>query len=127
MNLTKEQRIAKHKDFLNANWRALAAFAWEHYLTDGLGMVVVPEEDFVHAEQPQYALLRFRYVAADNPEFRSLPDWKDGKEQGWLDTYDPKQKVIVMILRPGGGTSSYLIGTKPPPPDCYAVKKSEQN
>ena len=127
MNLTKEQRIAQHKDFLQANWRALAAFSWEHYLTDGLGMVAVPEEDFVHADQPQYALLRFRYVPAKSPEFSTLPDWAGGKEQGWLETYDPKQKVIVMILRQGGGTSSYLIGANPPPPDCYTVKKSEQN
>lgn len=34
MNLTKEQRIAKHKDFLKANWQALAAFSWEHYKSD---------------------------------------------------------------------------------------------
>lgn len=127
MNLTKEQRIAKHKDFLNANWRTLAAFAWEHYLTDGVGMVVVPEEDFVHADQPQYALLRFRYAPAQSSEFRSLPDWDGGKEDGWLKSYDPKQKVIVMILRLGGGVSSYLIGAMPPPPDCYKVKKCESN
>lgn len=127
MNLTKEQRIAKHKDFLNANWRSLAAFAWEHFLIDGVGMVVVPEEDFVQADQPQYALLRFRYVSNQSPEFSNLPDWGGSKEEGWLKSYDPKQKVIVMIVRQGGGTSSYLIGGKPPPPDCYAVKKSEEN
>jgi len=33
MELTKEQRIAKHKDFLKANWIILAAFSWEHFQT----------------------------------------------------------------------------------------------
>ncbi len=41
--MTPEERIARHKDFLVANWRGLAAFAWEHYLDRGKGMVLVEE------------------------------------------------------------------------------------
>ena len=127
MDMIKEQRIAKHKDFAKANWRLLAAFAWEHYLAEGRGMVVVPEDDFVHADRPQYALLRVRYVPAESPEIKSMPDWEDGKEQGWLETYDPERKVIVLIVRPGGGTSGYLLGANPPPPECHAIDKCKEN
>ena len=127
MTLTNEQRRSKHQEFMNSNWRALAAFSWEHYLADGRGIVVLPEEDFIHADHPQYALLRFRYALADSPELKDTPDREGGKEHGWLKTYDPKLSVIVMILLESGSASSYLIGGKLPPPNCSAVKKSEQN
>ena len=35
MDLTKEQRITRHKDFLAANAETIAAFAWENYLAKG--------------------------------------------------------------------------------------------
>ena len=60
MNLTKEERITRHKRFLQANWQLLAAFSWEHYQTEGRGFVVAMEEDFVHAATPQYAPIRLR-------------------------------------------------------------------
>jgi hypothetical protein len=43
MELTKEQRIARHKDFLASNWQILAAFSWENYLAKGPGAVFVPK------------------------------------------------------------------------------------
>jgi hypothetical protein len=59
MDLTKEQRI------LNANQELLAAFAWERYQKEGRGMVVVPEDDFVHLPTPTLKGLRFAYAAKD--------------------------------------------------------------
>lgn len=112
---------------MNANWRSLAAFAWEKHLASGRGLVMVPEDDFVQASSPQFAALRIRYVPAQSPELAHLPEWDGGKEQAWLDTYDPAQKIIVMILRDGGGTSGYLIGARPSPPECYAAKIASTN
>jgi hypothetical protein len=47
MNRTKNQRIDCHKQFIANNWELIAAFAWEHFLEEGRGMVIVPEEDIL--------------------------------------------------------------------------------
>lgn len=127
MTLTAQQRRAKHLDFLRANWRLLAAISWENYRTQGRGMVVVDEEDFIHAATPQYAALRVRYTPASTREFESLPGWVGGKEQGWLASYDPAIGVIVMVLRAGGGLSCYLALSQPSPPQCHASQSAARN
>lgn len=127
MNLTPEQRIAKHKDFLNANWRRIAAFAWEHYLEKGKGMVLVHEEDFVFAPTPQYAPLRFRYLPVDDPGMKDFPDWEGSKEQMWIVSYDPSERVIVVVIRYDSSISSYFAGARPSPPDAYALLKASDN
>ena len=127
MNLTTEQRIAKHKDFLNANWRLIAAFAWKHYQADGRGMVVVHEEDFIFAKTPKYASLRFRYVPANDPDLNEFPEWAESKEQVWIKTYDPTERVIVVIARYDSSISSYLGGAQPRPPEAYALSKATDN
>ena len=118
--LTKADRIAKHKSFLSSNWEVLAAFAWDRYQRDGRGMVVVPEEDFVHAQIPKLAPLRINYAAKDSDLLREVSAFFEEKEWSWLDSYDPDQKVIVVVLREGGGTSGYLIGGTSKPSEAYA-------
>jgi hypothetical protein len=58
VNLTKDERIVRHKQFLQANWQLLAAFSWEHFQKEGRGFVVTMEEDFVDAPTPQFAPVR---------------------------------------------------------------------
>jgi hypothetical protein len=127
MDLTPEQRIAKHKDFLNANWTGIAAFAWERYLDRGKGMVLVEEEDFVFASTPQYAPLRFRYLPANDPAIGKFPDWEGSKEQAWIGTYDPADRVIAVVIRHDFSISSYLAGAKPSPPEAYALARAADN
>lgn len=127
--LSKEQRIARHKDFLRANWRALASFAWGHFLADGKGCVVALEADFVNAASPQYAPIRLKYLAESRrDEMAAAGVTLSDKEDGWLKAYDPAEKVIVMILRGDGGQiSSYLLGGSPKPEDCWAADKAKEN
>lgn len=80
MDLTKEQRISRHKSFLNANGQAIAAFSWEHYLEEGRGMVVVPEEDFVHSNIPELRGLRFAYAAKDSDLLDGVSEHFEAKE-----------------------------------------------
>jgi hypothetical protein len=127
MDLTPEQRIAKHKDFLNANWTGIAAFAWEHYLVKGKGMVLVEEEDFVFAKTPQYAPLRFRYLPVNDPAIKEFPDWEGSKEQSWIKSYDPAERVIVVVSRFDSNISSYYLGARPSPPDAYALMQAGNN
>ena len=108
--LTKEQRIAKHKSFLNANSLLIAAFSWEHYLAKGRGAVLVPEADFLYADTLQLKGIRFHYLAQTEREHSAFKNVISEKEMAWMETYDPDEKVILCVIRDGGGISSYLIG-----------------
>ena len=124
--MTPAQRVSKHKDFLNANWKAIASFAYGEFLSKGKGMVVVPETDFVFAARPELAPIHFRYVSKADAE-ALLGDWNGSKEQGWIEIYEPKEKVILVIVRFDSGVSSYLIGAKPSPHDAYKMAKALEN
>jgi hypothetical protein len=125
--LTREQRIARHKDFLRANGETIAAFSWGGYLKDGKGAVLVPEEDFVHLPTPQLKGLRFAYAAKDSDLLGEISTHFEQKEWSWLDSYDPDEKAIVIILREGGGTSGYLIGGRTRPSEAWARQKAKDN
>jgi len=127
VNLTREQRITKHKDFLKANWQLLAAFSWEHYQSEGRGFVMAMEEDFVHAKTPQFAAIRLRYIAESSQRFPEAAKMLGDKELNWLKIYDPDAKVPLLILRDNGGTSGYLIGGNPKPSEAHAKEKAKQN
>lgn len=127
MNLTQEQRIARHKQFLSANWQLLAAFSWEHYQSEGRGFVAAMEEDFVHAATPQYAPIRLRFIAEKSAKFPEVMKMLGEKELGWIKTYDPDERVPVLIIRDNGGTSGYLIGGNPKPSVAYERQKAKSN
>src|SRR5258705_32284 len=127
MNLPKEERINRHKKFLNANWELLAAFSWEHYLSEGRGAVLVVETDFVHAEVPQYASIHLRYVADASPLLNAIGGWPGDKEKDWVRTYEPDARVVVLVVRDNGGTSGYLVGGPLKPSLAFERKKSENN
>ena len=127
MNLGEEERIARHKRFLQANWKLLAAFAWEYYQKQGRGAVVADERDFVHAGVPQYATIHLRYVAENTPLLKELGGWPGDKEADWVKTYDPDARVVVLIVRDNGGTSGYLIGASPRPSEAFAKQQTQAN
>lgn len=108
-NLNPDIRMARHRNFLAANLQKISAFAHENYLAKGKGIVAVPEEDFVHANEPTQAPIRFRYFL-ESEALSLMPDYEGSKEQGWMASYDPEEKAIVTIIRFDHGFSSYLIG-----------------
>lgn len=125
-DLSQEQRIARHKSFLAANWELIAAYSWEHYQSEGRGMVVVPEEDFVHLPTPTLKGLRFAYAAKDGDLLSKISTHFEDKEWSWLDSYDPDAKAIVIIVR-DHGTSGYLIGGRTRPSAAWARQKAKDN
>lgn len=123
-NLNPEIRMAKHRDFLKANWRAIATFAYENYLAKGRGIVAIPEEDFVHANEPQFAAIRFHYFP-ESEALSLMSDYEGSKEQGWMASYDPEERVIATIIRfDSTGVSSYLFGANPTPREIYEAGKA---
>jgi hypothetical protein len=127
MNLTKERRIGRHKDFLKANAEVISAFAWEGYLSEGPGAVLVPEEDFVHASRPELKPLRFHYLPLTSKDQAPYQDVLTEKEIGWLTSYNPDEKIVLCVLRKGDGISSYLFGGRVRPSEAYARKQAKRN
>lgn len=127
MNLTKEHRIARHKDFLKANWELLSAFSWEHLQAQGPGAVLVPEADLVHAAMPQLAGLRFHCLPLAGHDKPPFADVFAEKELGWLGAYDPDARAIVVILREGGEVSSYFIGGPVKPSEAFVRQQAKGN
>lgn len=126
MNMTKEQRIALHKQFLGNNWSLLASFSWQNYIEKGRGAVVVPEADILSEGSPKLAPVRMRYLPAGKDELPGHNCWGQ-KESRWSEDYDPEKRVILIVLRDAEGVSSYLIGGNPPPPEAYEKSKASQN
>ena len=120
-NLNPEIRMSRHRQFLDNNWTAIASFAYREFLAKGRGIVAVPEEDFVHANEPAMAPIRFRYFPKSET-LSLMPDYEGSKEQGWIASYNPKEKAIVTIIRFDHGFSSYLIGI---PPECHKDSKAD--
>ena len=56
---------------------------------------------------------------------RLMSDYEGSKEQGWMGSYNPEEKVIVTVVRFDSGVSSYLIGASPTPPECLEADKAE--
>ena len=127
MQLTKEQRIERHKSFLKANWITLSAFSWEHFQKQGPGAVLVPEEDFVHSASPELKGLRFHYLPLVQHDKGPYQGVLAEKELTWLKTYDPDERVVLCVLRPEGGVSSYLFGGTTKPSDAYTRQKAKEN
>ena len=127
MNLSEEERIIRHKRFLTANWKLLAAFAWEHFQKQGRGAVVADERDFIHAGVPQFTGIHLRYMAENSAILKKAGGWPGDKEANWVATYDPEIRVVLFIVRDNGGTSGYLAGTSPRPPEAYAQQQAGGN
>ena len=122
-----EERITRHKRFLEANWQLLAAFAWGEYTKQGRGAVVAMEEDFVHAATPRYAPIRLRYVAETSRDFPKVAKRLEEKELNWIRTYDPDARVVVFVVRDNGGSSGYLIGGATRPSEAWKREQAKQN
>jgi hypothetical protein len=105
----------------------IAAFSWENYLAKGRGVVLVPENDFLHASTPQLKGIRFNYLAQSDQDHPAFKGVLSEKELAWMGAYDPDEKVILCVLRVGGGISSYLIGGRSKNSEAYTRQKNSMN
>jgi hypothetical protein len=73
------------------------------------------------------ARLKLRYVAENTAMLQEAGGWPGDKEAGWVASYEPAIRVVVLILRENGGSSGYLAGTSPRPPEAFAQQQAEGN
>ena len=68
-----------------------------------------------------------RYVADNSPILTEIGGWPGDEESNWVNTYEPTQRIVVMIIRDKGGTSGYMIGGNLPPAECFARQQAKKN
>lgn len=127
MRWSEDERRRRHRDFIQANLLALAAFAWEHFQQEGRGAVLVDERDFIHAPQPRYAVLHYGYVAERSERLRALGGWPGDREAGWVATYDPDERFVVFVVREEQGLSSYFVNSPTKPSQAHAQQSARGN
>ena len=106
------ESVESHAQFLQLNWRLLAALAWNGYGTQGRGAVVI---DAAHAlDAPVGAPWEAGYTEGT---FIPLADLERlgiaaTHEKRLITQYVPEQEIVAIFLRGDGGISGYRMGTR---------------
>jgi len=106
-----------HITFIRSQWREFAAFAWEKYLAEGRGAVVIDlrnsskSDDNLHV--PTY------YVADGGERLAKRGGWPDEDVADVIREYDPEQDVVFIILRLDGDVLHYNVSDELTPRLAY--------
>ena len=110
-----------HITFIRSQWRDFAAFAWEKYLKEGRGAVVV---DLTRASKSGGSLQAPTFYVADGSERLSTRGgWPNCEIAEAVREYDPEQDVIFIILRLDGSAFHYNASDELTPPLAHQAKQ----
>lgn len=113
---TPESHIA----FVRSQWRDFAAFAWEKYIKEGRGGIIV---DLRKATKVSGNLqVPTFYVANGSERLQKLGGWPDEEIALAVNDYDPEQDVIFIFLRLNGDVFKYNVSDELTPPEAYRVR-----
>src|SRR5262245_2097530 len=113
-----------HITFLTAQWRDFAAFAWEKYLSEGGGAVVM---DLRHASRSGKNLhVPTHYVAVKSEQLAKLGGWPSAEIEDVISDYDPEQDAVFIVLRLDGDAFHYNVSDEPTPPKASAARRANQ-
>jgi hypothetical protein len=114
---TPESHIA----FVRSQWRDFAAFAWEKYIREGRGGIIV---DLRKASKVSGKLqVPMFYVANGSERLQKLGGWPDEEIALAVNDYDPEQDVIFIFLRLNGDVFKYNVSDELTPPEAYRVRR----
>jgi hypothetical protein len=116
----------EHVTFMRSQWPAFAAFAWEKYLAEGRGAIVVDlrnaSTDGTAINVPTY------YVAEESDRLAKRGGWPSAEVAEAVRDYDPEQDAIFIFLRLDGDVFHYNVSDELTPPMAYAkINKRELN
>ena len=113
-----------HLAFIRSQWRDFAAFAYERFKTRGRGAVVI---DLKAAEKLGENLrVPTRYVADDSEPLRKLGGWPSDEIEEMVQTYNPDQDVVFLILRLDGDIFHYNVSDDLTPPEAHRLKAQQR-
>ncbi|MFY9556924.1 MAG: hypothetical protein WAV20_22080 [Blastocatellia bacterium] len=113
-----------HIKFIRSLWREFAAFAWQKYLEEGRGAVVI---NFRNAgksgdklQVPSY------YIAEGSERLAKRNGWPNQEIVDLVRDYDPKLDVVFVVLRLNGDIFHYNASDEPPPPRAGESTATQQ-
>jgi hypothetical protein len=110
----------EHVTFIRSQWLAFAAFAWEKYLAEGRGAIVV---DLRNASTDGPAInVPTYYVAEESKRLAKRGGWPSAEVAEVVKDYDPEQDAIFIFLRLDGDVFHYNVSDELTPPLAYARK-----
>ncbi len=110
-----------HITLIRAQWRDFAAFAWEKFVSEGRGAVIV---DLRKASRSGASLkVPTYYVAAGSERLSRRGGWPNQEISEVIDDYDPELDVVFIFLRLDGGVCNYNASDEPAPPRAYQAKR----
>jgi hypothetical protein len=111
-----------HITFMREQWAGLAAFAWEKYLSEGRGAIVIDlrraSKDGQEISVPTY------YVAEGSEGLEKRGGWPTTEVAETVRDYDPEQDVIFIFLRLDGDAFHYNASDELTPREAYQSKAS---
>ncbi|HKP84868.1 MAG TPA: hypothetical protein VJZ26_02150 [Blastocatellia bacterium] len=114
----------EHVSFMRNQWAALAAFAWEKYLSEGRGAIVVDlrraSKDGPTINVPTY------YVAEGSARLAERGGWPTSEAAEVIADYDPEQDVIFIFLRLDGDVFHYNVTDELTPRQAYQSKPGKR-
>jgi hypothetical protein len=110
----------QHITLIRSQWRNFAAFAWEKYLSEGRGAVIV---DLRSASKDGPSLnVPTHYIADASTQLQKLGGWPSEEVAEVIRDYDPEQDVIFLFLRLDGDIFHYNVSDELTPPEAYAKR-----
>src|SRR5437867_3668277 len=85
---------ASHMEFISVRWLQFAAFAWQKYLTEGRGAVVIDLRN-ASKNESQVHIPAF-YVAEGSESLAKRGGWPSGEVADVIEEYDPEQDVVFI-------------------------------
>jgi hypothetical protein len=110
-----------HIGFIRSQWRDFAAFAWEKYLREGRGALVV---DLNKATKSGGQVQAPTFYVADGSERLSKSGgWPNAEIAEAVKDYEPDQDVIFIFFRLNGEVFHYNASDELTPPQAYQTKQ----
>ncbi|HWP45115.1 MAG TPA: hypothetical protein VNO14_17875 [Blastocatellia bacterium] len=109
-----------HQRLLKAEWRELAAFAWNKYLSEGRGAVIINLRR--GRESGTGVQIPTSYVAEGSSRLAKLGGWPGDEIAEIVRQYDPRQEVVFIFMRLDGDVFHYLVSDELTPPQAHRAK-----
>jgi len=107
IKLSKHVRFLRTKEgrdrFIAEGWRSLAALAWEKYLSEGRGVVVIFTNRAIDVGAGFGGLVvPSAYIAEESEPLSDMGGWPSHEVAWMVRRYDPEQEVIFLFVGPDG-------------------------
>jgi hypothetical protein len=114
----------QHGTFIRTQWPSLAAFAWEKYMGEGRGAIVI---DLRRAAAEGAAInVPTVYVAEGSDNLARRGGWPSEEVAEVIRSYDPAQDVIFIFLRLDGDVLHYNASDELTPPLAHAAGRTKR-